>query len=180
MSLLKRLFGDRRLESLLDQYAGAIRAQLRRLAPQLRAADAEDLAQEVRIRLWQALKSERNLDQPASYIRKVVLTATIDALRRAEVRGERVTHLSWDAALLQSVPGTEIGLEELAVQRQQVEALELGLRSMEPDTARALRLYLAGYTTEEIGKLLDWTEAKARNIVYRALKQVKQQHAAPG
>lgn len=173
MSLLDRLFRDRRLNQLLDTYTGQVRMQLRRLAPQLKAADSDDLVQEVRIRLWQVLKSERNLEQPASYIRKVVLTTTIDALRRAKVRGDGETHLSWDALLLQSVPGQDVELGEQASRWQQVQALETRLKTLDPEAARAMRLHLLGCTTEEIGKTLDWTEAKARNLVYRTLKQLQ-------
>lgn len=170
MSLLDRFFRHRRLNQLLDAYTGQVRLQLKRLAPQLRVADSDDLVQEVRIRLWQVLKSERNLEQPASYIRKVVLTTTIDALRRAKVRGDGETHLSWDELLLQSVPGQEADLGEQAGRWQQVQALESRLKDLEPDEARAMRLHLLGFTTEEIGKALDWTEAKARNFVYRTVK----------
>jgi DNA-directed RNA polymerase specialized sigma24 family protein len=38
-----------------------------------------------------------------------------------------------------------------------------------------IRLYLAGFTTEEIGKLMAFSEAKARNILYRGLDALKGQ-----
>lgn len=173
MSLLDRLFGDRKLAALLETYMQAVQQQLRRLAPQLRAADLDDLTQEVRIRLWQTLKAERKVEQPASYVKKVVLSATIDALRRAKVRGEQEMHQSWDDVLIDSVPAGALDPGEQAAQRQAVEVLEQQLREGDADAARALRLHAMGYTTEEIGTTLGWTEAKARNIVYRALKTLK-------
>jgi RNA polymerase sigma-70 factor (ECF subfamily) len=41
-------------------------------------------------------------------------------------------------------------------------------------------LYLQGMTTEEIGGLLGWSEAKARNLVYRGLKDLRRELRALG
>lgn len=179
MSWLERWFGNRTLEAQIATYTETVRAQLRRLAPQLRAADVDDLVQEVRIRLWQVLKAERKIDQPASYLKKVVLTATIDALRRDQSRGGQQVHLSWDDVLLDSVPTDDPDVTERAAARQAVEALESRLDHFDADAARALRLYALGYTTLEIGQTLGWTEAKARNLVYRTLKTLTASEPPP-
>lgn len=164
---------ERRLKALLVQYEGAIRAQLLRLAPRLRAADIDDLTQEVRIRLWQVLKLEKNLQQPASYLKRVVLTATIDALRRAEVRGEKYEHVEWSVLGEGREALGEQGPSAVFEQLSEVQSLELKLQKLNPHVARALRLHVQGYNSEEIAELLDWTEAKARNVVYRAIQQLK-------
>ena len=37
-----------------------------------------------------------------------------------------------------------------------------------------VRMYLDGYGSGEIGALLGWTEAKARNLVYRGLADLRE------
>jgi DNA-directed RNA polymerase specialized sigma24 family protein len=51
------------------------------------------------------------------------------------------------------------------------------LKAEAPESATALGLYLQGFTTEEVGNLLGWTEAKARNTIYRFLEQIRSNHA---
>jgi DNA-directed RNA polymerase specialized sigma24 family protein len=49
------------------------------------------------------------------------------------------------------------------------------LQQVDAERAEVLGLYLQGFTTAEIGSLLGWTEAKARNIVYRSLEALRAQ-----
>jgi RNA polymerase sigma factor (sigma-70 family) len=161
-----------RLRKLLASYEAAIKAQLLRLAPKLRAADVDDLMQEVRIRLWQTIKSEKNLERPASYLRQVVLTATIDALRRGQSRGDNLEHLQFEDALAER---NDPGIEpiELILNAQRQEVVDVALAKLGEENGRALRLYLQGYNVSEIAMLLEWSEGKARNLVYRAVEQLK-------
>jgi RNA polymerase sigma factor (sigma-70 family) len=48
------------------------------------------------------------------------------------------------------------------------------LGRLKAERRRALALHLQGFTTEEIGRLLGWTEPRARNLVYRGLKQLRE------
>ena len=38
-----------------------------------------------------------------------------------------------------------------------------------------VRLHLAGYHRDEIARLLNWTEAKTRNLLYRGLADLRKQ-----
>jgi DNA-directed RNA polymerase specialized sigma24 family protein len=50
-----------------------------------------------------------------------------------------------------------------------------------PDNRRrAVGLHLEGLTSQEIADLLGWSEPKARNLVYRGLKDVREQLQAEG
>ena len=52
--------------------------------------------------------------------------------------------------------------------------IEVGLAALNSNRARAVRFYLQGYNTREIAGLCDWTESKARNLLYRGLAELKQ------
>jgi RNA polymerase sigma-70 factor (ECF subfamily) len=41
-------------------------------------------------------------------------------------------------------------------------------------------MYLAGYNSTEIGALMGWTEAKARNLLYRGLAELRERLAEVG
>ena len=47
------------------------------------------------------------------------------------------------------------------------------LASLEPDEARALRAYLAGFDHVEVARLYGWTESVARHRIYRTLDRLR-------
>ena len=51
---------------------------------------------------------------------------------------------------------------------------------MPENRQRAVRLHLEGMTTTEIGSLMEWTEPKARNLVYRGLADLREALRAEG
>ena len=70
---------DAQLQRLLDAYGAFLRAAVRRLCPRSLGVAAEEVEQDARIRLWQALRRERNITDPASYVHRIAATAAIDA-----------------------------------------------------------------------------------------------------
>lgn len=48
-----------------------------------------------------------------------------------------------------------------------------GLERITPTRAPVARLYLAGYDRHEIARLMGWTEAKTRNLLYRGLADLR-------
>jgi RNA polymerase sigma factor (sigma-70 family) len=161
------------LRAMLATYSGLVRATIARLKPRSARIELDDLQQEVHIRLWQALSRERELRKPASYIKRIVLTATIDAIRRAEARGDSQTDTPLDDISSFIALEADAGPIEGVASRQLLEHVQAALGD-DPDRARVVSLYVQGCTTEEIGALLGWTEAKARNVVYRALAHLRE------
>src|SRR5437870_5604547 len=97
-----------RLNRLLAEFGGRVRAAIEARCSGDQGLDPDDIEQDVRIRLWQALERDRNVVFAASYIQRVVLSAVIDASRRAQVRaaeplpeGDRPAH---EALVLPEAP----------------------------------------------------------------------------
>lgn len=164
------------IESTLTRFASVMRvvAARYRLSP----ADRDDLVQEVRVRLWRALEAERIEALPASYLYRTATTAALDLIRRRRTMRE-------DS--LEDIDPSGLRLAATAAnpeQRAQLSDLALCIeRAIEtiPESRRpVVRMYLAGYGSAEIGELMGWTEAKARNLLYRGLADLRQRLADAG
>lgn len=174
MFLRRRVPHEHEFRRLVERWSGYVRQTLLALDGRRSEAELQDIEQDIRLRLWQTLSRERNWDKPASFIRSVVLSVAIDAARRRQVRGGDLEHIGLE--YLEPASGaTATGIEE----RADLLAVLEGLQRVDPEKAEAVGLYLQGFTTQEIGTLLGWTEAKARNIVYRSLDAVRA-GAGPG
>ena len=72
---------DAALEALLSRYARRLRQQIESHRLSDHGIDADDIEQEVRIRLWRALERDPNAVLPASYIQRVVVSVLVDEVR---------------------------------------------------------------------------------------------------
>ena len=164
------------LNSVLTRFDGVVRtiAARYRLPP----ADRDDLVQEVRVRLWRALEVERIESVPASYLYRTASSAALDLIRRRRTTREDP---------LDDLGPTDLSLADSAARTdERAELSDLGFRISQaieqiPETRRAaVRMYLAGYGSGEIGELMGWTEAKARNLLYRGLADLRARLEASG
>lgn len=157
------------LETLVTRYAALVRHVGR--IHGLSDADVDDVFQEVRIRLWRARGSgEKIATVGTSYLYRTAVSAALDLIRRR--RGHAAQHMtidgSSDPALVQSVT-PEHAVEEAEVRAE----VERAVESLVPSRRPVVRMYLAGYSREEIAGLLGWTEAKTRNLLYRGLADLR-------
>ena len=71
-------------------------------------------------------------------------------------------------------PSCSVEESELAAQlAQAVEAIT-------PSRRPVVRMYLAGYSREEVAALMGWSEAKTRNLLYRGLADLRERLADLG
>ena len=169
---------DRRLDDLLTAYGALLRSAVRRLCPTALGVTIDEIEQDARIRLWHALRRERNITDPASYLYRIAATAAIDAMRRVRARREHPlddaggddgsgTH---SASTLSSAARSP---EQLAADSQTANRIREALTQLPENRRRAVGLHLQGFTSTEIGRLLDWSEPKARNLTHRGLKDLR-------
>src|SRR5215213_7487353 len=81
-----------RLERLLEEYSPVLRRGIEQHCPRDLGIQIGDIEQEARLRLWKALQRATNLSSPASYIHRIAVTTTIDAVRRVLARHEEQLH----------------------------------------------------------------------------------------
>ena len=158
------------IETTIARFASVVRVVAARY--RLSAADRDDLVQEVRVRLWRALERERIEALPASYLYRTATSAALDLIRRRRTMREDSLDDVDPAGLRFAATAAD------PEQRAQLSDLALGIeRAIEtiPESRRpVVRMYLAGYGSAEIGELMGWTEAKARNLLYRGLADLRQ------
>jgi RNA polymerase sigma-70 factor (ECF subfamily) len=172
---------DEQLEVLLEEYGGVLRGAISRLCPRNLVGLTDDILQEARVRLWNALKSERKIENPASYLYRVAATATIDAVRRIKARREEPLEAEDELPGEASSTGRRpLSPEEMREQGDLQRVLDQCFARLPPPRRRAVGLHLQGFTTRQIGDVLGWTEAKARNLVYRGLGDLRDMLRAQG
>ena len=77
------------LEALLSRFSGLMKVQIYKFNPGRYGLDPEDIAQEIKIKLWRVLSREKEIVNFPSYLRKVVNSSVIDMLRKIPTRGRR-------------------------------------------------------------------------------------------
>jgi RNA polymerase sigma-70 factor (ECF subfamily) len=137
----------------------------------VRGDDFDDVFQQVRIRIWQALAdAERIRRLPASYVYRTLNAVMIDRMRRRRARGNLVT-TSLDEALPEALarhdPDPVESDEAAAALARATDALIASRRAV-------VRMYLDGYSQKEIGDVLGWSEPRTRNLLYRGLADLRQ------
>jgi len=171
---------EERFNAVIEEFGQFLRQSIARLCPKDRGIQFDDIEQEARLRLWRALSSETEIQNLASYIYRIAATATIDAVRRAKVRREEQLRLVEDEAETEGV-GERQPLTEnpdrsplrITERRQVVQKVKESIARLSESRRRAVGLHLEGMTSREIADLLGWTEPKARNLIYRGLKDLR-------
>ena len=166
----------------LDSLSPALQALFARFAELFRRVgaryrlsgdDVDALLQEVRIRLWRSQpRSELIAVIGASYMYRTAMTAALTVIRRRRMKTSgadtplsEYTESSANATV--ETPEQRFAAEEVASE------VERAVSSLPSSRAAVVRLYLSGYSREEIAELFGWTEGKTRNLLYRGLADLR-------
>jgi RNA polymerase sigma-70 factor (ECF subfamily) len=160
---------------MLDRYGQLLRRAIVHLCPRNLGLDFDDLEQEARVRLWRALRRETEIQHPASYLFRLASSVTIDAMRRATARRERLLDSLTLPAVVSEAP--VVDARETAERRLELRRVREELDRMPEDRRRAVGMHLQGFTPAEIAELAGWTEPKARSLVYRGLRELRERLA---
>jgi RNA polymerase sigma factor (sigma-70 family) len=166
-----------RLERLLQRYASLLREQIALHCPRHLGIQIGDIEQEARMRLWKALQREKELRDPASYIYRIAVTATIDAVRRVIARREEQLNLQDENDEDRPITFAADAMHQpdaVTERRELMGTISTAVASLAENRRRAVELHLQGLTLIEIADLLRWSEAKARNLVYRGLEDLRE------
>lgn len=160
---------DSRLHALLEEYGHVLRRAIHRVVPRHMTLDVDDIEQEARLKVWRAMQRETVFEKPASYLYRVAVNASLDAVSQQTARREQSLELGLTAARSGDAPSPE----RRAVGRQLVDRVRQAMEQLQPNRRRAVGLHLQGFTTTEIGEFYGWSEAKARNLAYRGLGDLR-------
>ncbi len=176
---------EARFNAVIEEYGRFLRQAIIQFCPKNLGLQFSDIEQEARLRLWRALRSEREIQNLTSYLYRIAVTTTLDAIRRVKSKREDQLLLAEEDELdpgesHRLVAGPEHYPDLLTERRLILRKVEAALARLPENRRRAVRLHLEGLTKQEIGELLGWTESKARNLVYRGLQDLREQLRAEG
>lgn len=166
-------------EQIVRDYGRFLRQTIIRVCPKDLGLQYDEIEQEARLRLWRALETEREIQNLSSYLYRIAVTATLDAVKRIKRKREEQILLAEDDTeennLAPHVLVTDPNQapDKAAVRRQLVSKVKEAMNKLPDNRRTAVGLHLEGMTTQEIANLLGWSEPKARNLVYRGLSDVR-------
>ena len=169
---------EERFNEVVDEFGVMLRRAIVRLCPHDKGLQFDDIEQEARMRLWRALQDEREVTNYASYLYRIAATATIDAMRRIQARHEEQLHVLMEESVGQAevvvVPApVKDSPERVAESREAVGKVMSAVGRLPDEQRRAVGMYLQGMTSQDVADLMSWTEPKARNLIYRGLKELR-------
>src|SRR5262245_6306198 len=148
---------DDRVSSTIEAVITRFRTMVRSVGARrgLLDGDLDEVIQEVRIRLWQAEKSGKELESlGSSYVYTVATTATLDLLRRRRAfAGDRTDDVDdmTDLPAARPSPQDETEASELATQIDEV------IDELPVDRRVAVRFHLSGYDRKDIERATGWS-----------------------
>ena len=165
--------GERGKAVLPDATVAELRRKLARavtaVCPPWLAPSADDIVQDAMLKVLAiGGRGEGNAALPASYLRKVAWTVTVDEIRRRQTqREESVDAIESHAA------STDRGTESAAVHGELAVGLRACLERIVDDRRRAVALHLAGWSIREVADGMQWPVKRAENLIYRGLADLR-------
>jgi RNA polymerase sigma factor (sigma-70 family) len=159
------------LERLLAEFGPRLHAIVLARCPRDAGLNPDEVEQEVRLRLWQSLQGENVITHPASYLYRTAMSAIVDLLRRRRARPDLDAQPleAADGELTQSAPDPVA----LASRRELAAALQAAVAALPERRRRPVQLHLQGFGFAEVAKLLQLTDATARNLIYRGMEDLR-------
>ena len=169
---------EERFNLVVEEFGVLLRRAIVRFCPRDKGLQFDDIEQEARMRLWRALQDEREVTNYASYLYRIAATATIDALRRIQARHEEqldmlIKQRTDDGEILLAPAPVKDSPERLAESREAVDKVMSAVAKLPDAQRRAVGMYLQGMTSQDVADLMEWSEPKSRNLIYRGLKELR-------
>ncbi|MFW6160382.1 MAG: RNA polymerase sigma factor [Acidobacteriota bacterium] len=173
---VNRAAKEKEFEAVFNRFHQFIRMNIHKYDLIKSGIDAEDILQDIKIKLWKIFKNEKKIKNYASYIKKVVDTSVIDHIRKFR-KEEGIINLEIQRKISErSVKYQQDGTENINLKKILNEALEELINSRK----RVVKLFLLNMSLEDIALALGWTKDKTRNLLYRGLDDLKHSLRAKG
>ncbi len=159
---------EERLEVLRRRVAAAVR----RVCPPWLALQADDIVQNVLLRLaGSTAEGEEERQFSSIYLEKAAYGATVDEIRRACRRRE--VPLPEDEGDGDLAPATAADPERSAASTEIGRGIRDCLRGLPRPRKLAVTLYLQGCSVPESAQRLGWSPKRTENLVYRGLADLR-------
>lgn len=131
--------------------------------------DPEDVVQEVKVRIWKIICTDRVIHNHGPYIKKIVYTAIIDQFRKNRREEELLRHEKHN-----HISETKSYYDGEAIRKSAMsEALWNAVEHLIKSRRRVVKLYLLNLNIREIASYLNMSQDKIRNLLYRGLADIR-------
>lgn len=157
------------IERILEALAPYLRSELDGLGYPTLSPERDDLLQEIRIRIWKALKGrDGKIQYFNAYVKKVVLSVFINEVKRLR-RERQLISIAEDRRSMGDAgegncAGSDNPLRDIIIE---------SLAALGETRRRVIELRLEGFTLAEIARLYHWSVGKACNEFYRGIQELK-------
>jgi RNA polymerase sigma-70 factor, ECF subfamily len=162
-------YGEEEFEQIIKNYSAYMSAQVQHYDLGRYGLDAEDILQEVKIRIWKLYRSNRTIISPAPYIKKIISSAVIDQFRKRR-RDESLYHHEKQKRISEQ---EETYRWETIQKRALEQAVGKAVDRLISSRRQVVKLYLLNLTIQEIAAYLQWSHDKTRNLLYRGLADLR-------
>ena len=154
---------------ILKNYAQFLNIHIQKYNLLKYGLDPEDIMQDVRIKIWNLIRSERTVYSHGSYIKRIINSAVIDQLRKHRRQDSLFRHEKQKQIAERGRPYDREMARKKAFRETVREAVERLITSRR----QVIKLYLLGFSIQEISSYLGWSVDKTRNLLYRGLADLK-------
>jgi len=160
---------EKEFEELIDRFASYIRGHIMKYGVHRYGLDPDDIAQEVRIKIWKLVHSEKIITNHSSYIRKIVNSSVIDQIRKFR-REEGIYNMLKEKQIAEANLATA---HDLAHYSNLEQSLHQAIKGLIESRRQVVILYLFNLSIPEIASYLKWSQDKTRNLLYRGLADLR-------
>lgn len=162
---------QRLFEAFVEEHKAAIYATAFRLCGN--QADAEDLVQELLIKLYQMPQPLSELESPRAWLRRVLTNLYIDQYRKKGLQAEK--NGDSDEQALDALVSEEIEPEQAAEQGLRQRELHRVLDRLDPELRSLVVLHLVeGHTLESLTSVFDVPIGTLKSRLHRCKAQLRQ------
>ncbi len=165
-----------KLETIFRQHQHLIEKAVYSKNIQISGITADDVFQEVSIRILKVLESDREIENLSSYIYRTTANVIVDLARKQNRHSSDVPlpdqhdseqHYQADLISQDNEPD-----QKLINQETQVKVLE-AIESLPESRRIAVKMRLQGYSVAEMAEMTGWSFYKAENLSKRSMAALK-------
>lgn len=132
------------------------------------AADAEEIVQESFTKLWQHRENLEEIENPGSYLYRMVRNSTIDLMRKT-ARERKLKNQVWA-----NISQSDNSLEEELLKNESQELIRLAIDQLSEQKQKVYRLSREEHLSQdEIAAVTGLSKSRINNILVEVLKHIK-------